>query len=324
MRNRLLFSTVVSMLVMLIYTSDTPAAQRLVSFMSPPAGGGAYVFVAGTVSVSNKYMAGDVKFVHEATTGTMEMVRRVMLAYGQKKEVFADFGTPDAWNAYKGEAEYKGKPFTDLRAIVFNQLTDLYLVVPGNSPIKSYADVKGKRIGMGGAGSSPANCGHLILDYYGVPKKEFKPYYYVYKESIEGLGDGSLDGAFFAGGYPMASYMELSTTKNVRIVPVDDSVAKKIIAEHPGHYQTVVKAKSYKGVEQDTPIMGWTGALWTHSLTNPELVYAFLKNLFEHKEEYFQVHQETRVLSLENATKGIFVPFHPGAEKYLKEVGAIK
>jgi TRAP transporter TAXI family solute receptor len=292
--------------------------------MSPPAGGGAYVFVAGTINVSNKYMSGDVKFVHEASTGTMEMVRRLMLAHGQKKEVFADFGTPDAWNAYKGEAEYKGKPFTDLRAIVFNQLTDLCLVVPANSPIKSYGDVKGKRIGMGGAGSSPANCGHMILDYYGVQKKDFKPYYYVYKESIEGIGDGSLDGAFFAGGYPMAGVLELSTTKNVRIVPVDESVAKKIIADHPGYYQTVVKAKSYKGVEQDTPIMGWTGALWTHSLTNPELVYNFLKNLFEHKEEYFQAHRETRVLSLENATKGIFVPFHPGAEKYLREVGAIK
>ncbi len=316
--------SIAAVLALIVSADGASAAQKLVSFMSPPAGGGAYVFVAGTINVSNKYMSGDTKFVHEATTGTMEMVRRLMLAFGQKKEAFADFGTPDAWNAYKGEAEYKGKPFTDLRAIVFNQNTDLYLVVPGNSPIRSYADVKGKRIGMGGAGSSPANCGHLLLEYYGVPKKDFKPYYYVYKESIEGLGDGSLDGAFFAGGYPMASYMELSTTKNVRIVPVDEAVAKKIIAEHPGHYQTVVKAKSYKGVEQDTLIMGWTGALWTHSLTSPELVYSFIKNLFEHKEEYFQVHQETKVLSLENATKGIFVPFHPGAEKYLREVGAIK
>jgi len=202
MKNRLLFSATLAAVILLIHATDAPAAQKLISFMSPPAGGGAYVFVAGTINVSNKYMTGDAKFIHEATTGTMEMVRRLMLAFGQKKEAFADFGTPDAWNAYKGEAEYKGKPFTDLRAIVFNQNTDVYLVVPANSPIKSYADVKGKRIGMGGAGSSPANCGHLLLDYYGVHKKDFKPYYYVYKESIEGLGDGSLDGAFFAAVTP--------------------------------------------------------------------------------------------------------------------------
>ena len=157
MKKRLLFNTILVASILLIYSTDAPAAQRLVSFMSPPAGGGAYIFVAGTINVSNKYMPGDVKFVHEASTGTMEMVRRLMAAHSQKREAFADFGTPDAWNAYKGEAEYKGKPFTDLRAIVFNQLTDLCLVVPANSPIKSYGDVKGKRIGMGGAGSSPAN-----------------------------------------------------------------------------------------------------------------------------------------------------------------------
>jgi TRAP-type uncharacterized transport system substrate-binding protein len=29
-------------------------------------------------------------------------------------------------------------------------------------------------------------------------------------------------------------------------------------------------------------------------------------------------------LTAENATKTIRVPFHPGAEKYLKEIGAMK
>ena len=49
---KLVFSNIVLILILLIYTSDAPAAQRLVSFMSPPAGGGAYVFVAGTINVS--------------------------------------------------------------------------------------------------------------------------------------------------------------------------------------------------------------------------------------------------------------------------------
>ena len=181
------------------------AQQQLVGFASPPAGGGAYVLVAGMVSTVNKYMPGGVKFVQEATTGTMEEVRRLMAAYAQKKDILACFGTPDGHNAYHGEAEYKGRGFPNLRVLAFNQKVDLYLAVPANSPIKSFADVKGKRIGMGGPGSSVANLGQLILDYYGVSKKDFKPYYYVYKESAEGISGGSLDGGFFAGGYPVAS-----------------------------------------------------------------------------------------------------------------------
>ena len=320
---RLLMLLISLLCVAPIFTAHAYAAEQLVAFCSPPAGGGGYVLVVGMVNTVNKYMPAGAKLVHEATTGTLEMVRRLQNAYSQKKPMLADFGTPDGWNAYKGEAEYKGRPFSELRSISFNQLVDLYLVVPANSPIKSYADLKGKRISMGGAGSTVSTLGYLTLDHYGVTKKDFKPYYFVYKETIEGIGDGSLDGGFFAGGYPMASYMELSTTKNVRIVPVDDTIGKRLVAEHPGHIQGMVKAKSYRGIEQDTPIVGWTGAIWTHAGTSPEIVYNFTKTLFEHKEEYYQIHRDARALTVEDATKTIRVPFHPGAERYLREVGAI-
>jgi uncharacterized protein len=55
-----------------------------------------------------------------------------------------------------------------------------------------------------------------------------------------------------------------------------------------------------------------------------DLIYDFLKTLVDHKEEYYQIHQDARGMSLENATKTILVPFHPGAEKYVKEMGVIK
>ncbi len=122
----------------------------------------------------------------------------------------------------------------------------------------------------------------------------------------------------------MASYMELSTTHNVRIVPVEEKIGTKFTTNYAGYYTSVVKAKLYRGHEQDTPIIGFSGALWTHAGVSNELVYRFIKNLFDHKEEYYKIHQDAKVLTLQNATRTIRVPFHPGAEKYLKEVGAMK
>ena len=314
----------ICILAMCVLTTPVRAAQTLVSFITPPAGGGAYILGAGIVSVTNKYIGPDVKFVHEASTGTMEIVRRLMLAEAQKKDAFGTFGATDAWYAQQGKNEYAANPAKGLRAIVFNQMVDLYLVVPANSPIKSYADVKGKRLGIGGPGSSVANTALLILEKYGITKNDFKPYYFVYKETIEGIRDGSLDGGFLAGGYPMASYMELSTTYSSRIVPVDEKIATRITTEIAGYYTSVVKAKLYRGHDQDTLIIGFSGGLWTHAGVSNELVYRFIKNLFDHKEEYYTIHQDAKVLTVENATKTIRVPFHPGAEKYLREVGAIK
>ena len=298
-------------------------AAELVPFITPPAGGGAYIIGAGVITVTNKYIT-DVKLVHEAATGTMDIVRRMQAREASKKDAFAIYGTPDAWSAYKGLNEYKGKPLTGLRMVVAVNGTDVYLVVPANSPIKSYADVKGKRIGMGGPGSTPANTAQFLLDQYGVTKKDFKPYYYTYKETVEGLQDGSLDGGIIAGGYPISAYSELATQKAVRIVPVDEAMLKKIIASHPYYYRNVVKAKSYKGLEQDTPIMGFAGGLWVLSSASTDYVYRLIKNLFDHRNEFYAIHSAAKEITPENALIGLSVPLHPGAEKYYKEIGILK
>jgi len=297
--------------------------QELISFITPPAGGGAYITGAGIVTVTNKYLT-DLKLVHEAASGTMDIVRRMMQKESQKKDVFGIFGAVDAWRAYKGEGEYAGKPFTTIRGVVFNMGTDLYFVVPANSPIKSYADAKGKRIAMGGPGSTVANTAHFLLEQHGVQKKDFKPYYFTYKETVEGFQDGSLDGGFLAGGYPIASYSELASRNAVRIVPVEDKMLKKITTEHAYYYATVVKAGSYKGLDKDTPILGFATAVWTHAGVSNDTVYKIVKNLFDHRQDYYQIHVATKDMQPETATKGITVPLHPGAEKYFKEQGWLK
>jgi len=298
------------------------AATELIPFYTPPAGGTAYVLGAGITSVTNKYLP-EIKIVHEASSGTMDIVRRMIQRESAKKDCFGVFGTVDGWNAYNGRNEY-GKPFTSLRMVVFVNSTDLYFVVPEKSSVKSYADVKRKRIGMGGPGSTPANTALFLFEQHGITKNDFKPYYYTYKETVEGIQDGSLDGGFVAGGYPIAAYTELATTHHVRIVPVDEILLKKITSEHPYYYRTVVKAKSYKGIEQDTPIMGFTTAVFTHLGVNPDLIYRVVKNLFDHRADYYGIHSSAKDMTPETALKGDSVPTHPGAEKYFKEIGVMK
>jgi TRAP transporter TAXI family solute receptor len=319
----LILVVVVSALIITVSPAPLPAATELIPLYTPPVGGTAYVLGAGIVTVTNKYLT-DAHFVHEATTGTMDMVRRMMQREASKKPAFAIFGSPDAWKAYNGKEVYSGKPFTELRAIVFLNASDQYLVVSAKSPIKSFADVKGKRIGIGGPGSTVATSALLFLEYSGVTKNDFKPYYYTYRESVEGIQDGSLDGGFVGGGYPIAIYTELALKHDIRIVPIDEKVLKKVTADHPYYYGTIVKAKSYKGLEQDTLIYGFTTALWTSSSVNTDFVYRVLKNLFDHKADYYAIHQSAKDMTAEDAMKGIPLAFHPGAEKYYKEIGVMK
>jgi TRAP-type uncharacterized transport system substrate-binding protein len=143
------------------------------------------------VSVTNKFLPG-VNLVHEAALGTMDIVRRMMYREETKKDCFGIFGTVDAWIAYQGKNEYAGKPFSNIRSVVFATGTDLYLVVPANSPIKVYADIKGKRVGVGGSGRTDANMPLFVLEKNAVTKIAFKPYCFVYNEIVQGLQDENL------------------------------------------------------------------------------------------------------------------------------------
>jgi len=310
-------------LALVLALAWTAMAGELVSLYTPPAGGTAYILGAGITAVTNRHLS-QATLVHEAATGTMDMVRRMMQKESQKKDVLAVFGSPDAFRAYNGLGEYSGRPFTGLRAIVFVNASDQYFVVPANSPIRSFGDVKGKRIGIGGPGSTVANSALLFFEYAGIKKTDFKPYYYSYREVVEGIQNGSLDGGFLGGGYPIAAYQELALQHNVRIVPVDEKILQRIVAEHPYYYGSVVKAKAYKGLEKDTTIYGFATALWTHAGVSADFVYRLLKNLFEHKADYYAIHTSARDMTAESAIKGIPLPFHPGAEKYLREIGAFK
>jgi uncharacterized protein len=319
-------STTIAMVICALagFLALAPArAAELVPLYTPPAGGTAYVLGAGVVSVTNKYVT-DAGMIHEAATGTMEMVRRMIQRESQKKPCFAVFGSPDGFRAFRGEGEYGGKPFSALRAIVFINASDQYLITLTSSGIKTFQDVKGKRIGIGGPGSTVANSALLFLEAHGVKKQDFKPYFYNYKETIEGIQDGSLDGGFVGGGYPVAAYTELATRHPARIVPVDEKVLDKVVVEHPYYYKAMVKAKSYRGLEQDTPIYGFATMIWTHAGVSTDYVYNMLKSLFDHKADYYAIHTSAKDLSLENALRGLATPLHPGAEKYFREVGVLK
>jgi len=309
-------------LLLVAVATGAQAAQELVPLYTLPAGGTVYVLGAGIVSVSNKYMP-TTKFVQQASSGTLDIVRKMMQKDAQKKDAFGIFATVDGYNAYKGNNEYARKPFANLRAVTFINSTDVYLVVRANSPIQSYKDCKGKRLGIGAAGSTMANTAMFLLEQHGVAKNDFKAQYYSYREIVEGIQDNSLDGGFLAGGFPIAAYTELATNFNVRIVPVDETVLKNL-SQYPYYYRTVVKAKSYKGINKDIPIMGFYVGLHANANASPDFVYKMIKNLFEHKSDYYVIHSSAKELTIQNASKGFAVPFHPGAEKYLKEIGALK
>jgi TRAP-type uncharacterized transport system substrate-binding protein len=60
------------------------------------------------------------------------------------------------------------------------------------------------------------------------------------------------------------------------------------------------------------------------SSVSSDYVYRLIKNLFEHRDEFYSIHSAAKEITPENALIGLSVPLHPGAEKYYKEKGISK
>jgi len=299
-------------------------AKELIPIVTPGAGGTAYIMGAGISTIARKYVP-ETDYVVQAESGVTTMLRRIHDYYKKNQSAFTVCDGNGVWSAYNGVGLFAGKEkYTELRGVSFIHNIELYFVVRKNSGIRWYADAKGKRIAVGPPGSSVAASGLLLFGAHGLTEKDYKVVYLSYNEVVEGIKDNSIDGGILAGSSPVASYNELALTQDVTIIPINPEAAKSITEKYRYFFPVSVKKGTYKGVDQDVPVIGFSSILATHEKTNPDLVYKVVKAIYEHKNELVAIHKVAENLNLKNAMDGIGVPMHEGAKKYYKEVGAMK
>jgi hypothetical protein len=128
----------------------------------------------------------------------------------------------------------------------------------------------------------------------------------------------------FVSGIPNAAIQDTATTSSLNFVSIPDDVIKKLIDKYPFFTEFVIPAGTYKGQTADVKTVAMKATLVAGAEVSEQVIYSITKALFENQPELASAHAKGAELSLENAVNGVSVPFHPGAEKYYKEVGAIK
>jgi hypothetical protein len=314
--------SIVSILLLFSITQGISAQKTVIPLYTPGAGGTAYIMGGAMATVLNKHIP-EVQMMVEATDGTVALCKLIQEKAGKNQPAF---GLPDSkvtYMAYKGEPPF-AKPIAVLRAIGLYELAGIYLVVAKNSPIKSYSDLKGKRVGVGAAGSGTAQMSVQLINEHGITAKMFKPVWLGYNEVAEGIQDGSIDAGFISGTYPVPAIEQLAYEKEIRIIPVNKGLLKKITDANPFFVRFDLKPGAYKGVTEGASILAFGAFMVTHDRVDADLVYRITKTLFEHHDELVAICPQLTDMTLRNAQRTIAIPFHPGAIKYYKEMGVMK
>jgi TRAP transporter TAXI family solute receptor len=210
----------------------------------------------------------------------------------------------------------------------FRTIATLYpeviqIVVSPESGIKSVADMKGKRISVGAAGSGVLANAKQILEAYGLKLEDLKVSYLSFAESANAYKDKRIDGFFVTAGIPNAAIQEICALQSVRIVSVDAAALKKLQKKYKFYTVYTIKKEIYKGMEADATTVAIKATLVVKKSLPSDIVYQMTKTLFENQPDLAKAHSKGKDLNLADAVKGSSVPFHPGAIKYYREKKAL-
>ena len=232
-----------------------------------------------------------------------------------------------AYWAYTGTGVYEGKPKVgDLRLIANLYPETIHVVARKGAGIKSISDLRGKRVSLDEPGSGTLVDARIVLAAYGITEKDIKAEYLKPNQAGDKIRDGGLDAFFFVGGYPTGAISELASAGGgIELVPVTGPEADKMRAEYKFFAPDTIPANTYKGVGEVKTIA--VGAQWVTSVKQPEaLIYEVTKAMWNANTRKLldAGHAKGKVITLETATEGAGIPFHPGAEKFYKEKGLLK
>ncbi len=223
--------------------------------------------------------------------------------------------------AYNGTDLFAGEKLENLATIGTLYPEVVQIAVSKDSGITSIADFKGKRISVGDAGSGVEFNAKQILEGYGLTFDDIKKNNLSFKESAEGIQNGTLDGCFVTAGVPNSALQELAFTAGLTLISVDGEAAAKIMAKYSYYTLTTIPGGTYKGTDDDTSALAIKATLAVSSKLDENTVYDMTKALFSNLDELAIAHAKGKEVTAEAAVTGVSVPFHPGAVKYFKEAG---
>jgi len=225
--------------------------------------------------------------------------------------------------AYRGVDLFNGQVIKDFSTLAAIYAEVCQIVVNPASGIKTVADFKGKRVSVGDAGSGTEFNARQIMEAYGLTFDDIDKQNLSFGASADALRDGKIDAFFCVAGAPTTAIVDLATGKDIAVLPIDDDHAAALKAKYPFYTQYPIPAGAYKGMGEVKTVAVKATFIVSNKLPE-DAVYKITKTLIEDKAQIQAAHAKGAEISAQYAVDGISVPFHPGAARYFKEIGALK
>lgn len=228
------------------------------------------------------------------------------------------------YHAYNGTSKFKSKgAFKELRAVFSVHPEPFTVVARKDSGIKSFMDLKGKRVNIGNVGSGQRGTMEVVMGKLGWTMDSFKLATELKSsEQAKALCDNKVDAIVFTVGHPNGSIKEATTSCAAILIPVTGAAITKLAADNDFYAPATIPGGMYRGTAGDIKTFGVGATFVSSSKVDDKIVYAVVKAVFGNIKRFRRMHPAFAKLEEKHMiTNMLSAPLHAGALKYYKERG---
>jgi TRAP transporter TAXI family solute receptor len=326
-----LLSVVVMFVVLAAVTGVSLAAEKkdvaFINIGTAGIGGSAYPtggYICSILNTGRNKYGHNIRCSVESTGGSIANLRSLKSGDMSAGIVMASYAN----QSYNGTGMFEKEGTNKKLRYVFASVEEpVHIVTRKDANIKSFRDLKGKIVNTGEVGSGTQATIYGMMKRYGVSPKEFFKQETTLSlgEQASALCDGKIQAFFWVTTIGAGTIMEVTNTCAVNLVSWDDDVVTKMLAETPEATKMIIPANTYRGQEKEVVSWGTPGLVLASSDVPEDIIYYLVKGVFDDIETFKKQSPMYKNMTAKWAiSAGKTIPYHPGAERYFREVGLVK
>jgi len=243
-----------------------------------------------------------------------------IIGAGDKTMFCGPTGATSLLAAYEGTDDSFPRIYDDVVAMMALDMMANYFIVPADSNIKTISDLKGKTVVTGMISSTSYVCLVDYLEVYGLKPEDLNIRMASMGEANDMIADKLVDAYFMNTGIPNASIMELCTSVDVKILPIEKKYLDDILARSEAYQPCTLPAGTYKGQNEDILMSGAKTLIVVNSETPDGEVKWALESIIENWGYITKACTWLSGLSFEDLSDSGTMPMHKAAIEFYDEL----
>ncbi|MEA4891883.1 MAG: TAXI family TRAP transporter solute-binding subunit [Peptococcaceae bacterium] len=203
---------------------------------------------------------------------------------------------------------------TPLYSLVFQ------CVVRKNSGIHSLADLRNKRVAVGGRFSEEEMLTREILRLHGLEYADFEPVYLDLEDATMAMEAAEIDCIAAHSALPSKLIARMSANFDILLLPLEEpGLIEDPGGALPGYEVVTIPAQTYKGMDRYILTVATEVLLAAERETKMIVTYEVIKALYDHMIECKSIFPLDREIRIDRLNEKYPVSFHQGAVKYYWE-----